>query len=318
MLMERDADIAVDIEVPIPAHLRHLGTHTLARVTGNPDGPLIVALGGISANRFVASGEYRSIGWWPGLVGAGLAVDPARHRILGFDFAADESGETAPSTFEQAEILAEAITLAGGERATIIGASYGAMVALALAARRPELVERLVVISAAHEPHSAATAQRELQRRIVALGIAAGRDLEGLSIARGLAMTTYRTPEEFAVRFQGGIPDEDPLGVSEIGAYLRARGDVYGEVMSPRRFLSLSASIDRHKVDPGAVRAPVLLIGATSDRVVPPAQMRALARALPDGRLHILDCLYGHDMFLKEAERVGALVGPFLKDAPTA
>lgn len=315
MLMARVADTAVDVEVPIPAHLGHLGTHTLARLTGRADGPLIVALGGISANRFVATGEYRSIGWWPGLVGAGLAVDPARHRILGFDFAADESGETAPSTFDQAEILAEAIALAGGGPAVVIGASYGAMVALALAARRPELVAKLVIISAAHEPHSAATAQRELQRRIVGLGIAAGRDLEGLSIARGLAMTTYRTPEEFGARFAGGIPDADPLGVSEIGAYLRARGDVYGEVMSPRRFLSLSASIDRHQVDPAEVRAPALLIGASTDRVVPPAQMQALAGLLPDAELHIVDCLYGHDMFLKEAERVGALVGPFLERA---
>lgn len=313
--MARVADTAVDVEVPIPAHLGHLGTHTLARLTGRADGPLIVALGGISANRFVATGEYRSIGWWPGLVGAGLAVDPARHRILGFDFAADESGETAPSTFDQAEILAEAIALAGGGPAVVIGASYGAMVALALAARRPELVAKLVIISAAHEPHSAATAQRELQRRIVGLGIAAGRDLEGLSIARGLAMTTYRTPEEFGARFAGGIPDADPLGVSEIGAYLRARGDVYGEVMSPRRFLSLSASIDRHQVDPAEVHAPALLIGASTDRVVPPAQMQALAGLLPDAELHIVDCLYGHDMFLKEAERVGALVGPFLERA---
>lgn len=313
--MARVADTAFDVEVPIPAHLGHLGTHTLARLTGRADGPLIVALGGISANRFVATGEYRSIGWWPGLVGEGLAVDPARHRILGFDFAADESGQTAPSTFDQAEILAEAIALAGGGPAVAIGASYGAMVALALAARRPELVASLVVISAAHEPHSAATAQRELQRRIVGLGIAAGRDLEGLSIARGLAMTTYRTPEEFGARFAGGIPDEDPLGVSEIGAYLRARGDVYGEVMSPRRFLSLSASIDRHQVDPAEVRAPALLIGASTDRVVPPAQMQALAGLLPAAELHILDCLYGHDMFLKEAERVGALVGPFLERA---
>lgn len=315
MLMARVADTAVDVEVPIPAHLRHLGTHTLARLTGRADGPLIVALGGISANRFVATGEYRSIGWWPGLVGEGLAVDPARHRILGFDFAADESGVAAPSTFDQAEILAEAIALAGGGPAVVIGASYGAMVALALAARRPELVAKLVIISAAHEPHSAATAQRELQRRIVGLGIAAGRDLEGLSIARGLAMTTYRTPEEFGARFAGGIPDADPLGVSEIGAYLRARGDVYGEVMSPRRFLSLSASIDRHQVDPAEVRAPALLIGASTDRVVPPAQMQALAGLLPDAELHIVDCLYGHDMFLKEAERVGALVGPFLERA---
>ena len=304
---------AADIEVPIPARLSRLGAHTLARIAGNPTGPLVAALGGISADRFVAAGRYRSMGWWPGLVGPGLAVDPARHRILGLDFAADESGRYAPTTHEQAELLAAAIESVGGAPATIIGASYGGMIALALAERRPELVERLVIISAPAVPHPAATALRELQRRIVALGLASGRALEAQSIARGLAMTTYRTHEEFAGRFAGGIPDADPLSVSEPGAYLRARGDAYREVMSPERFLSLSGSIDRHRVDPARIAAPTLVLGAASDRLVPPEQSRELADALADARLHILDCLWGHDMFLKEAARLGKLIGPFLE-----
>jgi len=306
---------AADIEVPIPAHLSRLGPRTLARIAGNPSGPLIVALGGISADRFVAAGRYRSMGWWPGLVGPGLAVDPARHHILGLDFAADESGRYAPTTQEQAEVLAAAIEAVGGRPATIIGASYGGMIALALAEQRPELVERLVIISAPAEPHPAATALRELQRRIVALGLETGRALEAQSIARGLAMTTYRTHEEFAGRFAGGIPDADPLSVSEPGAYLRARGDAYREVMSPERFLSLSGSIDRHRVDPSRIAAPTLVLAASSDRLVPPEQSRELAAALPDARLHVLDCLWGHDMFLKDAARLGELIAPFLEDA---
>jgi homoserine O-acetyltransferase len=303
---------AIDIDVPIPAPLRKFGTRTRARLSGREGGPLVAMLGGISADRFAAAGAQGGSGWWPGLI---AAIDPARRRIMGLDFAADETGRAAPSTHDQADILAAAITAAGGGPATIVGASYGGMVALALAERRPELAARLVVISAPAAPHPAATAIREIQRRIVALAIEAGRGAEGLAIARGLAMTTYRTPEEFARRFAGGIPDADPLGISEAGAYLRARGAVYDAVMSPERFLSLSASIDRHRIDPAAIRAPTLVIGASSDRLVPPGQCAALAAGLPDGRLHILDCLYGHDMFLKEAGKIGALIGPFLEEA---
>jgi homoserine O-acetyltransferase len=189
------------------------------------------------------------------------------------------------------------------------------MVALSLAQHFPERVERLVVISAGAEPHAAATAIRELQRRIVALGLANGNAQEALSIARGLAMLTYRTSDEFALRFTGGLPGEEPLGISEPGRYLRARGEAFLEVMTPERFLSLSASIDRHAVDPKKIGCPVLLIGASTDQLVPAAQMAALARNLPDARLHLLDCLYGHDMFLKEAERIGALIAPFLEAA---
>ena len=301
-----------DIETPLPESLHLFGRSVTARIGGNPEGPLVVLLGGISASRFAADDGKGGPGWWPGLAGAGKAIDPARHRIVGLDFVADEEGRAAPTSQEQAEALA-AIVAPLGRRATIIGASYGGMVALALAARRPELVERLVVISAPQEPHPAATAVRELQRRIVDLGREAGLGEEGLGIARGLAMLTYRTPAEFGERFAGGIAESDPLACSDPGRYLRARGEAYRDVMSPGRFLSLSASIDRHRVDPAAVRAPCLLIGASSDQLVPAAQIEALAAQLPDARLHLLDSLYGHDMFLKQAAEIGPLIADFLE-----
>jgi homoserine O-acetyltransferase len=190
------------------------------------------------------------------------------------------------------------------------------MVALALAQHHPERVKRVVAISAAASAHPAATALRELQRRVVALGMAKGAAAEALSIARGMAMLSYRTAEEFGQRFSGGLGGEEPLGRTEPGDYLRARGEAFQSVMSPGRFLSLSASIDRHRIDPAAIDTPCLLIGAQSDQLVPPDQMEALAAAL-GGRaaLHILPSLYGHDMFLKDAAQVADLVRPFLEDA---
>lgn len=301
-----------DVEAPLPPALHRFGTTARARIGGLEDGPLTVLLGGISADRFVADDGRNGPGWWADLAGAGKPIEPAERCILGFDFVACPDGRATPSSDEQAEALA-AILGAFGRPATIIGASYGGMVGLALAARRPELVERLVVISAPHEPHAAATAARELQRRIVALGREAGQGEAGLAIARGLAMLTYRTREEFGARFDGGIAADDPLTVSAPGQYLRARGEAYSAVISPGRFQSLSASIDRHRVDPARVRMPTLVIGAASDQLVPPAQLEALAAALPDGRLHLLDSLYGHDMFLKEATQVGALIADFLE-----
>ena len=127
-------------------------------------------------------------------------------------------------------------------------------------------------------------------------------------------MLTYRTPDEFAGRFAGGIGQEDVLCCSEPGHYLRARGSAFRRVMTPERFLSLSASIDRHRVDPAAIPQPVLLIGAESDQLVPPAQLKALQGALAGpARLALLPSLYGHDMFLKEAAAVSALIRPFLQ-----
>jgi homoserine O-acetyltransferase len=304
-------------DVPVPADLRQFGTTVRASTLGDPNNPPVVVLGGISANRFPAVRPDGSPGWWWGLAGEGSAIDPTRHCIIGMDFAADESGATSPSTFDQARVLAAALDAIGIDQpVTIVGASYGGMVALALAEIEPERIARLVVIGAAEVPHPAATAARELQRRVVGLGIDAGRGEEALAIARGMAMLTYRTPQEFAVRFDGGIDDCFPASSSAPGGYLRARGQAFLSVMSPPRFLSLSGSIDRHRVHPERIAAPVLLIGADSDQLVFPEQLRALHAALAGPtELHLLDSLYGHDMFLKEAERVGRIVAPFLAAA---
>jgi len=294
-------------DVALPPQVARFGPSVRASLAGPEDAPLLVLLGGISADCFPFS-------WWPGFAGSGCAADPARYRVLGLDFIADAKGEIAPSPLDQAIALCAALDILGVARAhAVVGASYGGMIALALGQHFPDRVDRLVVISADARPHPAATAIRELQRRIVALGLASGNEDEALSIARGLAMLSYRTREEFAERFEGGIEGPGTLGRSDPGAYLRNRGEAFVAKMTPQRFLSLSASIDRHKVDPAKISVPTLLIGADSDQLVPPIQMNALANALAGPvELHLLPSLCGHDMFLKDADKVSALVEAFL------
>jgi homoserine O-acetyltransferase/O-succinyltransferase len=309
------AELAL-FDVPVPVALCRFGESVRASALGDPLNPPVVVLGGISANCFPALKPDGTPGWWSNLAGESRSIDPGDYYVIGVDFAADDSGTAAPSTADQAQVLAAALDVIGVDRpVVIVGASYGAMVGLALAEAEPERVGRLVIVSAADEPHPASTAARELQRRVVALGQLAGCGDEALTIARGLAMLTYRTPEEFGERFEGGIEDESTLCCSEPGAYLRSRGQAFRSVMSPGRFLSLSASIDRHVVDTSKIDAPCLIIGADSDQLVFAEQLRRLADRLgPKAELHLLDSLYGHDMFLKEAERVGRLIEPFLAD----
>jgi homoserine O-acetyltransferase/O-succinyltransferase len=301
-----------DFELSLP---ETLGKLTRARAVGREDAPLVIVLGGISANRFVCGQKDGAPGWWGGLVGTGWAIDPDRYRVLAIDFGADESGKTAPATRDQAGILVQALDHLGiGAADAMVGASYGGMVGLSLAQHFPDRLKKLVVISAAGEPHPAATAWRELQRRVVALGIESGTKNEALAIARGMGMLSYRTAPEFEQRFEGGLDSDDPLAPSHPGGYLRARGEAFQRVMTPERFLSLSASIDRHRVEPETITTPTLLIGAESDQLVPPSQLESLRSRLGGpAELHILQSLYGHDMFLKEATRIGDLVRPYLE-----
>ncbi len=304
----------VVFDVPLRGQLQKFGSRVQASALGDPALPPVVAIGGISADCFPAVRADGRNGWWSGLVGEGRAIDPKHHYVLGLCFAADESGASAPTTAEQAQVLAIALDFIGIDRpASLVGASYGAMVSLALAESEPHRVDRLVVISGSAEPHPQSTAARELQRRVVALGLQCGRGEEALAIARGMAMLTYRSAAEFRERFTGGINQSAALCGSDPGDYLRARGEAFRATMSPQRFLSLSASIDRHCIEPGRIDLPSLVIGATSDQLVFADDLKRLAEELSGAsELHLLDSLYGHDMFLKEAARIGEIVAPFL------
>ena len=233
----------------------------------------IVVLGGISATSNVAA-------WWPELVGAGRALDPTRERIVGFDFLEHSPSGGPVSTSDQAVALAAHLDTLGIARVeAIVGSSYGGMVALAFAAAFPARIGHAFVISAAHVSHPMTTALRSIQRRIVQLGLETGTGREALAIARGLAMTTYRTAEEFGERFSP-IPTGTPPRW-DVEEYLESRGTEWTTRTTPERFLALSLSLDLHTIDPASIRIPTTLVAVKEDRLVPYEQVRALYRKLP-------------------------------------
>lgn len=312
---------ARDIRVDLPADFRLRSGDTLpqrsvtARLVGAPGTPLLIVAGGISADRHAWQTPEGAPGWWAHTVAPGGAIDLNRRQVLCVDYAPGAEGPGRPVTIateDQARLVAFVLDALGIARvAGFVGSSYGGMVALAFAALLPQRLERLVVISAAHRAHPQATAWRGIQRRILQLGMEAGRPEDGVALARELAMTTYRTAEELGERFASTAPQAagQPYPVC---TYLTARGRAYRQHTTPARWLSLSDSIDRHAVAPESVAVPTVLVGFTSDRLVPIEDIRALAHRLPQlQRLVEAPSLYGHDAFLKE----NALVGSVLREA---
>lgn len=313
----RGPDHCVDVSVILPADFTLQSGEKLSkpelrlRLFGPDDAPAVVVSGGISAGRDVADGAGAK-GWWRDIVTPGGAIDTTATRVIGFDFLPN-AGETARTitTNDQARALGLALDAIGVTALkSFTGASYGGMVALAFTEAFPDRVEKLCVISAADRPHAASTALRGIQRRIVEFGLKAGDAQAGLSLARQLAMTTYRTPEEFEARFphRPGAAAGDAYAVCD---YLIARGDAYQ--MAPERYVTLSDSIDRHAVDPATIKAKALFVAVTSDRLVPAAGTRRLASAAPNARYAEFSSLYGHDAFLKEPAAVGALIRRFIE-----
>lgn len=280
--------------------------------------PLLVVLGGISATRFVADGGQNNRGWWSALVHSGGPIDLDKFQVLGLEFAPSGSCGECPDTIttgDQAQRLKSVLdSLKVDKVSAIIGSSYGGMTALKFAQMFPEGLEQLCVIGAAHRPYPIGVAWRGIQRRIVRLGLEAGNPKGGLKLARELAMTTYRTPVEFADRFDLNETAKQP-SVFDICDYLEARGDAFAQSMDAKRFLALSESIDLHRVEPEYISTPTLLMTAISDQIAPLPDMQELRDRLGGpSELYTFTSLFGHDAFLKEYDAMGPKLAEFCEE----
>ncbi|GAB6196662.1 homoserine O-succinyltransferase MetX [Lysobacter xanthus] len=305
---------AVRGEIDADLDFRHAGARRVRlryELAGRTSSPVVLVAGGISAHRHVAAGPADPArGWWEAQVGSGRAIDPSRHAVLALDWVGADGTLDAPiDPADQADAIAALLDALRIRRLhAFVGCSYGAMVGLQFASRHPARVLRLVAISGTHRSHPYSCAWRALQRRAVQLGALQCDGVDGLVLARQLALMSYRTPEEFEERFGDArvvdgrvhVPAED---------YLDHAGQAYATRTAPAAFLRLSESIDLQDVAPETIATPVTLVAVEQDRLVPLADAYALAQRLRgETRLRVLRSRYGHDAFLKEHEAIEGIL----------
>ena len=297
------------------------------RLVGAEDAPVIAVLGGISADRRVcaAPGSGEPAGWWQGVVDRG--IDLTRWRVLAIDFLAGPGGSSRPARpahpkaipaitpNDQADALrAVADRLELPTLEAVVGASYGGTVALAFAADHADRTRSALVLGAAHRSHPLATAVRVVQRRIVQDAVARGRERAGLALARVLAMTTYRSQEEFQERFSGRPRIVDGSPRFPVEDYLDHHGQQFADRFDALNFLCLSLSMDLQRVDPAKVGVPVTLVAMEPDSIAPVWQVRQLHEQLgPGHQLIEVASSCGHDGFLTDVDLFGDVVGTFLE-----
>ncbi len=342
-MVVREGILDVPGEVSLCHGGRLSGIHVAWRLVGPANAPVVCALGGISANRRVFVTEDPKQGWWSEVVGPGCALDANRFRVLSFDYLGGSAETTGPasaaaasapragtgavpgsctdeatqvaspthtpfpniSTYDQAELLVRLLNNLGLKSLrAIVGGSYGGMVALAFGERYPERVSQLVVIGAADRTHPMATAWRSVQRRILRFAVDCGRPKEGLQLARALAMSTYRSSEEFEARFDGAPVREGERFSFPVERYLFARGSDFAAAYNPQAILCLSESIDLHNVDATRIFVPTTIVAIREDQLVPLSDLRGLAARLAAAKLHEVSSIYGHDAFLKESDQL--------------
>jgi homoserine O-acetyltransferase/O-succinyltransferase len=284
------------------------------RLSGAPSAPLVCAMGGVWCDRRLYEPGDPRRGCWREIVGPGRPLDSDRNRILSFDYLAGRGDSTGPepggefpaiSTYDQAEALARLLDhLRIRDVRAMVGGSYGGMVALAFAERYPERVGALVTVSAADVAHPMAVAWHSIQRQIVRFAIACDRGPDGLRLARGLGLATYRSSEEFAARFPARPRLESGRYVFPVEQYLFKDDSDWVANFKAEAFLALSQSLDLHQVDAARIFVPTAAVAAREDQLVPLSDIRGLGARLGNARVHEISSIYGHDAYLREAEQL--------------
>lgn len=273
-------------------------------------------------------------GWFDEVIGPGRCIDTDKWFVVCSNSLGGCSGSTGPTSAAgnshlrtcgfppvtvRDMVRAQRLLLdqLGVRRlALVLGGSTGGMQALEWTLIYPDLVERACVIATSAGPSPLRLGFSAVTRGIFELGGAGGDPKGALRVARKLAMINYRSEEEFDRRF--GSPagcDEIRADDRGIEAYLEHHGRMLVERFDVDSYRTLLGACDTHDVGRerggiaaalATVRAPVLCIGITSDRLYPAAEVREIARRIPRGRYRELDLPNGHDSFLIHTDAVAS------------
>ncbi len=284
-------------------------------------------------------------GWWPGLVGPGGAIDPGRHfivcaNILGSCYGSSGPLSVNPATGQPWYHRFPAVTIRDMVKAHILlrqhlgietiallaGGSMGGYQVLEWALAETSRIEKLFLLCTGAAESAWGIAIHTAQRLAIAADDSwqqnnAHAGAKGLKAARAIGMLTYRNYQTF-VRTQTD-PDKEKTDHFRASSYIEYQGEKLVKRFNAQSYWLLSKAMDSHNIARGrqasaaallaTLPQPTLLLGITSDILCPPEEQLFLARHLPGGRYHEIDSSYGHDGFLIEYEKIGAILTGFLR-----
>jgi pimeloyl-ACP methyl ester carboxylesterase len=221
-------------------------------------------------------------------------------RLHVYDLDLPGYGESDPqeqprSIDEFAEDVAEFIEALELGPAHVHGGSMGGMIALALAARHPELVDRLVITCTSARADNSARMMYRTWRTAAKAGSEALAELTSLQ------------------GFSRGFWDR-PEGPATVGAFVTALSTT-----TPDEFLRDLTAIESVDLEDDIphVRAPTLLLGADEDVITPLSAsssgigMTDLERLIPNARLEVLEGC-GHFITIERPEDTAARIADWV------
>lgn len=278
------------------------------------------------------TGSARIDEWWPDLIGAGKALDTDTTCFICVNYIGSCYGSTGansinPQTNKVYGADFPLITTRDIVRAQVklldhlkikrlkaaIGGSVGGQLALQMAIDFPDITEKCVAIGAC-ELSAMGLALNHLQRESI-------RQTNNVSLARAIAMISYKSAEQFDAKFarrpnrNGENPARSLSERFDVAGYLDYQAAKFIERFDCFAYNTISKTMDLFETTPDdlqKIEADVSLIGISSDWLFPAADVLTLAFKMQDCAV---DAEYiemispdGHDAFLSDTARMNEIL----------
>jgi homoserine O-acetyltransferase len=269
-------------------------------------------------------------GWWPNMVGPGLAFDTDKYFIVCPNVIGGCQGSTGPSSIapdgKRYGSRFPAITIGIKKYKLAVGPSLGGMRSLEWAVTHPDRVESICTIGSSAVATGDQIGTASIQIRAIKSdpyfnnGDYYEQDrgpIAGMGIARRIAHLTYRTESEMDVRF-GRELQGDETGRFAVESYLDHQADKLAKRFDANTYIALTEAMNSHDIGfnrGGVVEAlraitiPVLVVSIDTDRLFPPRLQVEIADLVPKAKkLVTISSDFGHDGFLVESEAMTAAI----------
>ncbi len=268
--------------------------------------------------------------WWPGLFGNKDYFNQKEYFIVCANVLGSPYGTTSADNldfpqFSVRDVVQAHLKLA--EKLGIhhiycaIGGSFGGDQAIEFAYSYEGTIENLILIASSSRVSAWAIAIHETQRLAMTSDPSFGTKdggLDGMKAARAIGMLTYRTSEAF---IDSQTDQSDKVDQFKASSYIQYQGDKFVKRFNALSYFYLSKCLDSHNLGRNRggehlalrqIRIPTLVIGITSDLLIPVQLQKDMVKHLPNAIYREIDSDYGHDGFLVETQKISQEIHSFL------
>ncbi|RYY27526.1 MAG: homoserine O-acetyltransferase [Chitinophagaceae bacterium] len=282
--------------------------------------------------------------WWPGVIGEHGIIKPDNYYIICANILGSCYGTTGPATINPAngqpwyddfplitirDMVRAHILLRehlGIERIHLLmGGSMGGYQALEWCVLEKERIENLFLLATSPAESAWGIAIHAAQRLAIEADTTwkehrpkAGH--KGMKAARAIGMLTYRNYGIMVAKQSD--PDHEKLDNYRAASYIEYQGEKLANRFHAYSYWLLTKAMDTHHIarDRGGnlvdvlrnISQRTLIVGITSDILCPMHEQIFLDQHIPGSVMVEIDSAYGHDGFMVEADKIGAVLKTWL------